>query len=398
MEAVEDLSGLPRVRAVIGGPGTGALLAARTLGSLPIGMVPLGIILLLRASGHSYAFAGITDGAYALGLAGTQPQFGRLIDRVGMGRVLTPLALIFPALLVALSVVGSGRAPGAATVALAFGTGAMLPPLGPCMRALWPTLLPSPALRPTAFAVDAVLQELSFVIGPPLLALIVALSNPRAALFASAALGGVGAFTFATRARARHEPTVRTGGALRSADVRRLLGISVLLGGTFGATEVAVPAFCEIHGSRPAAGIVLAAVALGSACGGVIFGSRTPSISPVHRLLVALGAYAALIVPLLIAPSIAVMVPLGFLAGMPIAAVFAGTYLLLDHFAVAGAATETFAWNTTCVFGGAAVGNALGGAIIGPGGYRAAMAVSIVLGLAAVALVTTYARGERLAS
>ena len=101
-----SLRGAPRLLAVIGAPGARGLLVARTLGSLPVGMVPLGIILLLRASGRSYALAGIADGAYALGLAAMQPLLGRLIDRFGMGRVLAPLALAFPAVLVGVAFAG----------------------------------------------------------------------------------------------------------------------------------------------------------------------------------------------------------------------------------------------------------------------------------------------------
>ena len=106
---LENLRGAARLRAVLGAPGTGALLFARTLGSLPVGMVPLGIILLLRAAGRSYALAGLADGAYALGLAAMQPLLGRLIDRAGMGRVLAPLAIVFPAGLVGLDAGRLGR-------------------------------------------------------------------------------------------------------------------------------------------------------------------------------------------------------------------------------------------------------------------------------------------------
>jgi predicted MFS family arabinose efflux permease len=114
------------------------------------------------------------------------------------------------------------------------------------------------------------------------------------------------------------------------------------------------------------------------------------------RLVIALGAYGVLLVPLLAAPSIPVMAALAFLAGMPIAPVFAGAYLLLDRFSVAGAATETFAWNTTCIFTGASIGTALGGALIAPGTYRAAIALAVALGLTCVALVAGYARGTEL--
>jgi MFS family permease len=394
----ESLRGSARLRAVITAPGAIPLLLARTLGSLPVGMVPLGIILLLRADGRSYAFAGIAGGAYALGVAVMQPQLGRLIDRVGMGRVLAPLALVFPGVLVALALAGSAGAPAALTVGLALLSGATLPPLGACMRALWPSLIASPTLRPTAFAIDAVLQELSFIVGPPLLALLVAVASPRVALVGAAAAAAVGASVFAARARSRHAPTARASGALRSAGVRRLLVMSAVLGGSFGATEVAMPAFCELHGARAEAGLILAALALGSACGGAIFGARAPRVPVPRRLFVALCAYSILLVPLLAAPSILVMALVAFVGGMPIAPVFAGAYLLLDRFSVDGAVTETFAWNTTCIFAGAALGTAVGGTLIGPGSYRAALALSIGLAAACVLLVASYAHGTELDS
>ena len=386
-----------RVRAAITAPGAPGLLLARTLGSLPVGMVPLGIILLLRAAGRSYALAGVADGAYALGLALAQPLLGRLIDRAGMTRVLGPLALAFPSILIALALAGSHGAPGAVTIALALAAGATLPPLGACMRALWPELIATPALRPTAFAIDAVLQELAFVLGPPLLTLVVALANPRLGLLAAAGAGGAGSASFAALARSRHVRSAHGGGgALRSTAVRRLLLLSLAMGGSFGAAEVAMPAFCELHGSRPSAGLILAALALGSACGGVVFGARAAAASVPRRMLGALACFAGLLALLLLAPSIAAMAALAFAAGLPIAPAFAGLYLLLDRFSVAGALTETFAWNTTCIYTGASIGTAAGGALIAPAGYRAAIALSVTLALLAAALVLAYTRGTRL--
>ena len=63
------------------------------------------------------------------------------------------------------------------TIVLALASGAAMPPVGSCMRALWPTLVPG-ELRVAAFALDAVLQELAFVGGPPLLAAVTALAGP----------------------------------------------------------------------------------------------------------------------------------------------------------------------------------------------------------------------------
>ena len=381
-----------------GSPQARGLLAARTIGSLPVGMVPLGIILLLRGLGDSYALAGVADGAYAIGVAITQPPLGRLIDRFGTTRVLAPLAVLFPATIVAFALAASARAPAAATVALALGSGAALPPLGACMRVLWPRLISSESLRPAAFAIDATLQELAFILGPPLLALIVVIASPRAALFAAAAGGGAGTTAFAALARRHQIATQRGGGALRSAGVRRVLALSFLLGGAFGATEVAMPAFCELHGGRAAAGLLLAALALGSACGGLIFGSRAARVPLERRLLVALCGFSLLLAPLLAAPSIALMAICMFAGGIPIAPAFAGSYLLLDRFSVPGAQTETFAWNTTCILAGASLGTAAGGALIAPASYRASIALAVVLGFACVAVVAGYARNAHLQS
>ena len=299
----QELRGAARLLAVAGSPKARGLLAARTIGSLPMGMVPLGIILLLRALGDSYALAGVATGAYALGLAIMQPPLGRLIDRFGMTRVLAPLAVVFPATIVGFALAASARVPAAATVALALACGAGLPPLGACMRVLWPRLISSDSLRPTAFAIDATLQELAFILGPPLLALIVAIATPKAALYAAAAAAGTGTAAFGVLARRHNIRTQRGRGALRSAGVRRVLALSFLLGGSFGATEVAMPAFGELHGARPAAGLLLAALALGSACGGLIFGARAARIPPERRLLVAVCGYSLLLAPLLAAPS-----------------------------------------------------------------------------------------------
>lgn len=394
----QEPRGVARLLAVAGSPQARGLLAARTIGSLPIGMVPLGIILLLRALGDSYALAGIAAGAYAIGLAISQPPLGRLIDRFGMTRVLAPLVVVFPATIVTFALAASARAPAAATVALALLSGAALPPLGACMRVLWPRLISSDSLRPTAFAIDATLQELAFIVGPPLLALIVAIASPKAAMFAAAAAAGAGTFAFAALARRHNVRTERGAGALRSAGVRRVLVLSFLLGGGFGATEVAMPAFCELHGARPAAGLLLAALALGSACGGLIFGARAARIPPERRLLVALCGYSLLLVPLLAAPSIALMALCMFASGIPIAPAFAGCYLLLDRFSVPGALTESFAWNTTCICVGASLGTAAGGALIAPASYRASVALAVVLGFGCALLVGSDARNARLDS
>ena len=383
------------VRAVLRAPGALPLLVSRTIGSLPNGMVPLGLVLMLRAHGRSYGLAGLVSGSYSVGVAFAGPPLGRLIDRVGTQLVLVPLAIAFPAAVAGVVIAVASAAPAVVVCALALCCGATLPPLGACMRALWPSLVADAAMRTAAFAIDATLQEIAFVGGPPLLAALVVLAGPAVALLAAGLAGTVGASVFAWRARGRLLLGPHGGGAMRSGQVRRLLLTSVFLGGAFGAVEVAMPAFCEAHGARADAGILLAALAVGSAIGGVTFGARAARGVPVHRFAVAAAAFALLLVPMLAAPSIVLMALLAIVAGAPIAPAFAAEYVLLDRFSVAGAATETFAWNTTMIFVGAAAGAGAGGILIAQaGGFRAALVLAAAL--AAAAALTVLAQSRRL--
>lgn len=82
-------------------------------------------------------------------------------------------------------------------------------------------------------------------------------------------------------------------GPLVSAGVRRLLGVYLLTGAGFGATEVAVPAFAESVGARASTGgLLLAGWALGGAAGGLVYGSREWPGEPVQRWQLLLGVLA----------------------------------------------------------------------------------------------------------
>jgi predicted MFS family arabinose efflux permease len=373
------------------------LIGVTLIGRLPIGMTALGLILLLRGAGRSYALAGICDGAFALGVGVAQPVLGRMVDRIGLRRVLLPLAVAFPAALGTLAFAGSGGAGAIVIMPLALATGMLVPPIGAAMRALWPQLVPNDELRVTAYAIEAILQEVAFIVGPPLVALLAAASSPRTAILVVALLGGAGAAAFSLVATRNTTALVPSRGrALDSLGARVLLSLSLLLGASFGAQEVSMPAFAEGHGARAAAGALLAALALGSVLGGVLVATRTTSANVVRRLERGLLLCGLAVAPLFAADSLVAMGALMLLAGLPIAPTFAAQYVLLDAASTPGAATETFAWNTTAIFGGAALGNALGGVVIAASGYRASLALAMVFALMSGALALTFSRRSSL--
>src|SRR5579884_3793853 len=133
------------------------LLLGTLLGRLPAGMTVAAVALALRHAGAPYSVVGLTTAAYAVSAAVGGPALGRLVDRIGQPRVLVASAVVAGAGYVLL-----GAAPGTPAAAL---SGLAMPPLEPCLRALWPDVVPGAELE-TAYALDSASQQLLYVAGP----------------------------------------------------------------------------------------------------------------------------------------------------------------------------------------------------------------------------------------
>jgi MFS family permease len=384
-EAVPPL-GLARYGALFRVPHVRRLVLSGLLARLPMGMIGLALLLLVRESGGSYAAAGAVSGGYFVATAVGAPISGRLVDRRGQARILLRRALIFPGLLGGVCALALLDAPFALIGACAAAAGVLMPPVGASLRSLWPRMFSDGELRAAAYALEASLQEITFVVGPLLVAALTAAASPVLALGVAAAAGGIGTTLIALaepvrawRPEERHSGSIL--GALQSRGVVTIVGLSACLGLGFGATEVGFPAFAEGHGGAELGSIPLSSFAAGSLVGGLVAGARV-TMSPLRLLrlsapLLVLG----LALPLLgwSLPSMAV---LAFLAGLPIAPLVMSAYGLIDAVAARGTAAEAFAWITTAVFAGFSVGMPLGGVLIDAVGVKA----SFALGAAAVSL------------
>ena len=273
-----------RFAAVLRAPHVSRLLWTALLARAPTGINGLALVLFVRAQTGSYAVAGLVAGAYAAGAAGVAPLLGRVVDRRGAASVLMPLAIVHGVFLGL--VVGLGLAGAAAglLVACAFLSGSAIPPLGSVLRALWPSLMGSrKELLPAAYALDAVVIEVTFVAGPLLVGLAAAYGSPQLALIAAVVLVIAGTAAFSAQAPVRgyapHESDEAddTGGrlgALHSPGVRTIVVTLVPMGFCFGAAEVAFPAFGEAEGNRALAGPLIAIWSAGSAVGGLVYGAH----------------------------------------------------------------------------------------------------------------------------
>jgi MFS family permease len=388
---------LSKYRSVLSVPGAARLFATALVARLPQGMAPLAVLLLVRAATHSYAAAGLAVGASAFATACCAPMLGRLVDQRGRGRVLLPVAVgqaVMYGLLVVAAQTGAGAA---ALVGLAALCGALLPPVAPVVRGLLREVLDDADVRETAYALEAVVQEVLWMTGPLVVALIVAVSSPdiAVALLGAVCLSGTLLFLRSPllRSRAAHaagadRPERRS--ALASPELRALLGPVALTGAGLGAIEVGLPSLALHAGSRPASGLLLATWSVGSMAGGLWYGARAWRSPLTRRYRVLLVLAVLCTAPLIAARSIAAGVVCSVLAGVTIAPVFSCQYAMVGRSVSAGSETEAFTWISAALIGGLSAGSALGGAVIGLGGVSAPFLVSCLATMLAALLAVGF--------
>lgn len=386
-----------RYRALLALPGARAPMLLSIAGSMPIGMFGLGILLLVRDSTGSFAEAGRVLGAFSLANACGAVAQGRLMDRLGQGPVLrTAASLHFPAL-VALVVAAHEHAPAALLFLFALCGGGTLPQLPAAMRSLWTTLAEDETQRETAYAVVTIAFEVAVVTAPAIVAGIVAVASPAAAVITAATLGAGSAiaFTFTGASRAwrgmRHE--VGWLGPLVAPGMRTVFVVLLAFGTAVGIVQVAVPAFALDRGSDSIGGVLLAALSLGSLVGGLVYGSRSwPGTLPprLAGVLAGIGvAFSLLALPTAYGPLGLLLV----LGGVMFAPTVVICSTLLDTVAPPGTVTEAFAVTIMAIVAGTALGNALGGSLV-ESSYDAA--VLAAAGVAAGGAIVVLARRRTL--
>lgn len=374
---------MARYARILRTPRVAALIAATTLGRIPFAINGLAALLFLREVTGSFALAGLGTGALALGVGIGAPFAARLIDRRGVG-MLVPLATVHAAGVVALVSLGLAGAPGALLALACAVIGTSFPPSGSVLRARWPALLGDEELVRTAYALDSVTIEISFVSGPLITALIVALAGPEFALLISAGLviAGAALFVWLLPDHERDEGAPRFGGALGvlvSPAIRIVALTTIPVGFCIGTIEVALPAFSHAEGRDALGGVLLAVWSAASGVGGLVYGARAArrELDATYLLIALLFPLACL--PLILASSPLAIAGLVILAGLPIAPLIASRNELLAAIAPRGSGAEAFTWLTTALVSGLAAGAAAAGILVEAQGWRAAVIAGVVV-------------------
>lgn len=371
-------------RRVLSIPGAVSFSSAGLLARLPISMFGLGIVILVSARTGSYSLAGVVSAAYVASNAAFAVPLARLVDRHGQGRILGPAASI-SAVGVALLMVAveAGWSTPWPHLFAALG-GATMPNVGAAVRARWSHVVHDRTLLDTAFAVEAVNDEMVFIIGPTVVTLLASAVHPLAGLTTAVVAAVVGSWLLV--AQRRTEPPRRFAedsphsAPMPWRSLAPLVAGAVMVGVLFGGSEVATVAFADEAGVPVAAGVLLAIWALGSLISGVISGGIVFRRTPATRYRWGILALALLMAPLPLVEGIPLLGALLFLAGFAISPTMIAGVSWVEAIVPADRLNEGMTVFTTGLVAGVAPGAAVVGAVVDRAGASASFVVPAVAG------------------
>lgn len=372
-------------------PHVGALFLLGLLGSLPLGMTGLALLLNTEERTGSIATAGLVSAAFGLGNAVGLTVQGRLMDRHGHARVLLPSSVVsFLGLLVAAFLSSQPALLLAALVA-----GMFYPATISSVRVLSSALISDAATRVAAYALLAVSFGLVMVAGPLLVAGIVALAGPMTAVVVAAAVIGVAGIGFAgTYAVRTHQPLDSNASRSRprmTGGLLTLLVASAALGFASGAKGVSLPAAAITQGVPLLAGIGFAAMSIGDLVGGLAYGTIRWRAARSRQLAVSLlltAGVAWVAVPA--SGSVAVLFPTLLASGVLGACVPICMSALLDDVTSPQSLTYAYTSMVSLSLVASAAGNATAGAMVERMGPAAGFGLGA--GAATLALLWTVLR------
>lgn len=360
------------------------------------------VVLVLHVVAHlgrSYGAAGLLVAVATLALAISGPWRGRRLDQVGLRRALAPSLVVLSACWAVAPFVGYWPLLGFAGVA-----GLFVVPTFSIVRQALIHAAPEEN-RTAALAIDAVVLEISFMIGPALGVLLATYWSTPQALFScefASIAGGVLIWLADPPLKRRvaddapvTEPAERRGdyGWVNAA----VLGVlAACVGATLvlTATDVAVVAALRDMDHQSWIGWELALWGLGSAIGGLIYGA-------LHRAIpagVLLAGLAVTTVPLGWASNPVTLAGLLILAGLCCAPTLTATVDTLSRTVPENVRGEALGWHGSALTVGSAMGSPLAGVAVDhwgwPAGFIGPACLSLAVAAGLVAVTAKQFRSE----
>lgn len=370
-------------------PGTGNFVIAGLLARIPLPMAGIGIITLLSQQRGGYALAGAVSATFVLTYALLSPQISRYVDRYGQRRVL-PAATAISITGLFILMAGSHWNVTDALLFLGALLAGFMPSMSAMVRARWTALYRGQPRLQTAYSLETVLDELTFIVGPPLSIGLSITLFPQAGLLLAALLLFVGVFALVMQRRTE-PPLVAAGSAIpgsgsviRMTSVQLLTLLMVAMGIIVGTVDIVSVAFAEQLGRSAAASLVLSAYAAGSCVSGLLYGSLRLK-TPLHRLLWLGGlATAATTLPLILVTNLTALAMALLMAGLFFAPTMIVAVSLVERQISENQLTEGMTWLLAGLNVGVALGAVIAGQVVDNAGARAGSYVALCAGTGVV--------------
>lgn len=341
---------------------------------------------------RNYGAAGLVVAATTLGMAVGAPWRGRLVDRVGLRRALIP-SIIGEALLWPLAAYVSYEW----LLPVAFFAGTLNLPIFSVVRQSLSVLVP-PAQQRTAFSIDGITNELSFIVGPASAIFLATQTNTEITLTLIGVLGaaaGLLLFWFNPPTRSPAAPVVSTELVESHFEwltpaILAIFAISVGATFTLNGTDVGILAQLRATGDVASLGIVFFFWCASSIVGGLIYGAIRRPIEP----MLILFAMGVLTIPVGFANGVWTLSLLLIPSGMLCTPLMAATGERIARLVREERRGEAMGWQGTSFTVGAAIGAPLTGVAIdnfSPGGGFVFVGIAATV-LAFAGLVATHQR------
>jgi MFS family permease len=361
------------------------------VGRLPLSMIGLGSVLLVASRTGSYGLGGAVAAAGAVTTAVAGPVIGRLADTLGQRRVLLPVVAVFVASGLGFLAAVHRRWPYWTLFVAAGVAGACIPPVSSMIRVRWTHLLRGSARLPAALAMESVVDEFVFIVGPVLVTFLSTAGHATTGVVTAFTLAAVGSVLFAAQTRTEPPPgghESRSGpSAMRTAGLRVLFVVGAAVGTVLGTLEIALVAYADHAGHKGLSGVLIAGLAVGSMASGIGWGTVSWRRPLRHRLAAVLGLLTLLTLPLVLTGSIWLLIPFVVLTGVTVSPSLISSFTLAELIVPRAAVTEAFTWIGTALALGVAVGASGAGKVVDAAGANAAFLVATAAAAAAAVVV-----------
>jgi MFS family permease len=337
-------------------PGVNQVIWSQLVARFAMGMQTITFAIHLQRTFGHYTVAGLAIAASTVGGALSAPVLGQWMAKLGIRPVIFTTTVLAPIFMLA---IGFFPISESFAILMALCLGLAVPPIQPAARAVYPTLVDTENHRNAIYSIDAILQEIIWIVGPVLATLLIAFTNTEIPIATMAAIQLFGGLWFISLKKVHQAPIPRSsqrlGRVLKSKLVIVMILVNLLFVGSFAALEIGVVAAL---GSKQA-GFVICMLSIGSIIGGLAFGHMFKSSAALSKQLA-----IVLVGDLLIFFNATDAIWLGvclFISGIGVATAFGQIGAIIGKAVALDDTTEVYGW----IGAGQNIGYGMGAAIAG---------------------------------